>query len=63
MKSKEKENSPSRPGEESDEPGSEMAVPGGAQDVQECPKMIRSEPINETDSPHQDWAPEGHRDL
>ena len=45
------EDSPGRPGEELYEPGTEMAVPGDVNDVQERPRSVRNEHINGTDSP------------
>ena len=44
-------NSPGRPREEPDETGGEMAIPGGAHDVQELPWMVRNERADEADAP------------
>ena len=45
------EDSPGRPREESEDPGGETVVPGGVHDVQERPRRVRNERVNETNAP------------
>ena len=59
----EEENSPGRPQEEPYDPGGEMAVPGGAHNVQERSRKVSNERVDETDTPHRVREPGGHRDL
>ena len=42
------ENSPYRPREEPEDPGSEMVMPGGVHGVQECPRSVRIERVDGT---------------
>jgi hypothetical protein len=55
-----RENSPSRPGEEQIELGGEMAVPNGTNDVQEHPRRVRNERVDETNAPRRRNSPGGH---
>ena len=53
-------NSPGRPEEEPVEPSGGTAVPDGIHDVQERPRKVRNERVDETDAPRRDWPPGGH---
>ena len=57
------ENSPGRPREEPYDPGGEIAVPGGAHNVQERSRKVSNERADETDAPRRVRGPGGHRDL
>ena len=55
-----RENSPGRPGEEPEEPGSETAIPDGVHGVQELPRRVRNERVDETNAPCRANWPGGH---
>ena len=61
-KQRSRRNSPSRPGEEPDEPGGETAIPDGLQNDPERPRSIRNERIDRKNAPSPDKAPGGHID-
>ena len=61
-KQRSRQNSPSRPGEEPDEPGGETAIPDGLQNDPERPRSIRNERIDRKNAPSPDKAPGGHID-
>ena len=54
--------SPGRPGEEPEEPGGEMAIPGDAYTYQEGPRGDASDDGGSMNAPSRDTGPGGHRD-
>ena len=51
LESRSRENSPGRPGEEPEELGGETAIPDGVHSVQERPRRVRNERVDETNAP------------
>ena len=56
-----REYSPGRPREVPDKPGGETAAPGSVHDVQECPKNVRNECTDATNSPEPSEPPRDPR--
>jgi hypothetical protein len=60
-KRRSREDSPDKARGDPDRPDGETAVPGDFQRYRERPRNVRNQPADETDAPHRDNPPGGHR--
>ena len=60
LKERTRQDSPSRPGEESDKPDGETVIPGNFQMSQQRPRSVSNERVDETNAPCQRNSLDGH---